>query len=379
MLVQAAKNHFNNPKVQARVAGALRKLSANDENKHEIAEAGGIEMLIESSERPPRQRRRAGGRRGRHLQPLGRRRDRAADRVAQGGIEVLINAAKAHINNVKVQARVVRALTNLSVHDANKARIASTLGIVTLIAASFEHPESAEVQAGVAGALRNLSVSPQIAQLIVEKNAIQSLMQAAQIHASNAIVQAGVAGALRNLSVNEALNRKAIVRGGGMERSTMATQIHADNEKLQSEVTSIAREIASGARSSARREDTGCALPRAVCVCVCVCVCVLRRRAARSSWRPWAAREGRDSPVCRVAAKWRAAGSRLCRTAVCLQHRRGRRRARWMASVPKFVAPSARCAAKAASDGTNPKRGSTISGRRQTQCKLHARPCESAK
>ena len=49
MLVEAAQNHFGNAKVQARVAGALRKLSANDENKHEIAEAGGITMLVHSS------------------------------------------------------------------------------------------------------------------------------------------------------------------------------------------------------------------------------------------------------------------------------------------------------------------------------------------
>ena len=32
------------------VAGALRKLSANDENKREVASLGGIEMLIRSSE-----------------------------------------------------------------------------------------------------------------------------------------------------------------------------------------------------------------------------------------------------------------------------------------------------------------------------------------
>ena len=49
MLVDAAKHHYDNAKVQARVAGALRKLSANDENKHEIAETGGIPMLIHSA------------------------------------------------------------------------------------------------------------------------------------------------------------------------------------------------------------------------------------------------------------------------------------------------------------------------------------------
>ena len=49
MLVEAAKHHYGNAKVQARVAGALRKLSANDENKHEIADADGIPMLIHSA------------------------------------------------------------------------------------------------------------------------------------------------------------------------------------------------------------------------------------------------------------------------------------------------------------------------------------------
>jgi hypothetical protein len=169
--------------------------------------------------------------------------DEIEQMIAQhGGIEVLINAAKAHIDNVKVQARVVRALTNLSVHEENKARIASTLGIATLIESSFQHLESAEVQAGVAGALRNLSVSPSIAQLIVEKNAIQSLVQAAQAHSTNAIVQAGVAGALRNLSVNES-NRKQIIACGGIAALDMAATLHAENEKLQIEVAGARRNL----------------------------------------------------------------------------------------------------------------------------------------
>ena len=53
---------------------------------------------------------------------------------------------------------MVRALTNLSVHESNKPRIATLIGITALINASLQHGDSAEVQAGVAGALRNLSV-----------------------------------------------------------------------------------------------------------------------------------------------------------------------------------------------------------------------------
>ena len=41
------------------MAGALRKLSANDENKHEIAETGGIPMLIHSAKVRVRARARA--------------------------------------------------------------------------------------------------------------------------------------------------------------------------------------------------------------------------------------------------------------------------------------------------------------------------------
>jgi hypothetical protein len=55
-------------------------------------------------------------------------------------------------------------------------------------------------------------------------------------------VQAGVAGALRNLSVTEA-NRKAIIKCGGMEALVLASQIHAENEKLQSEVAGAPRTL----------------------------------------------------------------------------------------------------------------------------------------
>ena len=51
------------------------------------------------------------------------------------------------------------------------------------------------------------------------------------------------AGALRNLSVKAAL-REAIVAGGGMETLAMATQVHADNEKLQAEVAAALRNLA---------------------------------------------------------------------------------------------------------------------------------------
>ena len=54
---------------------------------------------------------------------------------------MLINAAKAHINNVKVQARVVRALTNLSVHEENKARpLPLPAFYPTCSTTSYSHP-----------------------------------------------------------------------------------------------------------------------------------------------------------------------------------------------------------------------------------------------
>ena len=55
------------------------------------------------------------------------------------------------MGNVKVQARVVRALTNLSVHEGNKPKIATVHGIGALINASLEHGDSAE---------RTLTLSP---------------------------------------------------------------------------------------------------------------------------------------------------------------------------------------------------------------------------
>ena len=64
---------------------------------------------------------------------------------------------------------MVRALTNLSADDANKARIGSEEGVATLVQASLAHGDSAAVQAGVAGALRNLSVSAEVAQLIIDQ------------------------------------------------------------------------------------------------------------------------------------------------------------------------------------------------------------------
>jgi len=71
------------------VAGALRKLSANDENKHEIADADGIAMLIHS--------------------------------------------AKVHLDNAVVQAGVAGALSNLSVDDEIEQLIATQGGIDALV------------------------------------------------------------------------------------------------------------------------------------------------------------------------------------------------------------------------------------------------------
>ena len=95
--------------MQARVAGALRKLSANDENKHEIASSGGIEMLIHSSE--------------------------------------------IHLNNAVVQAGVAGALSNLSVDDDIEQQIAGHNGIEVLIKAAKAHLaifEKAFLKAGLA-------------------------------------------------------------------------------------------------------------------------------------------------------------------------------------------------------------------------------------
>ena len=84
VLVDAAARH-QVIEVQARVAGALRKMSATDENKREIAEAGGVRALIESS--------------------------------------------RMHLDNAMVQASVAGVLSNLSVDDEIEREIASEGGI----------------------------------------------------------------------------------------------------------------------------------------------------------------------------------------------------------------------------------------------------------
>ena len=53
--------------------------------------------------------------------------------AAANGIKVLVDAAKHHYDNAKVQARVAGALRKLSANDENKHEIAETGGIPMLV------------------------------------------------------------------------------------------------------------------------------------------------------------------------------------------------------------------------------------------------------
>ena len=267
ILVAAAKNHLNNLKVIARVAGALRKLSELEENKKEVAETGGVETLVKAAEvhldNGIVQAAVAGVLSNLSVD------DEIEKQIASiQGIECLINGAKAHLTNAKVQGRVMRALTNLSVHDANKERIASTLGIATLIQSAAAHPDAPEVQAGVAAALRNLSINSKIAETIAQTdNAVSSLVTAAKKHPKSAIVQAGVAGALRNLSANEG-SKKTILDAGAVAVLDAAAAEHPENEKLQTELAGARKnlvgvESAPGPASAAKKGKKKLKLPAA--------------------------------------------------------------------------------------------------------------------
>ena len=141
------------------MAGAISNLSVDDEIEQQIATQGGIDSLIEASRA--------------HVGNV-----KVHTSAAQTSLILTATPTSPHLSllitlisprsphTAQVQARVVRALTNLSVHEANKNKIATVKGIQALIGASLEHGDSAEVQAGVAGALRNLSVSVDIAQVV---------------------------------------------------------------------------------------------------------------------------------------------------------------------------------------------------------------------
>ena len=80
------------PKVLKRVSGALRKLSANPEHKHEVAEEDGIQMLLKASQK--------------------------------------------HLADAVVQAGVMGVLCNLSVDDEIEQTVADAGGVEQLIRAA---------------------------------------------------------------------------------------------------------------------------------------------------------------------------------------------------------------------------------------------------
>jgi len=180
--VDAAREHHSYARLQARVAGALRKLLVHNDARREVAATGGVAVLIRASQEHSLDAMLLAGFTG-ALANLTEAYEFSVVVVADGGVEALLDITQAHGDKPRVLCRGTRALANMAATELGKARLSTARAIGTLIDASIGQPVLSEVQANVASALCSLSTSEPTRKLIINCGGMGALREAAQMHA----------------------------------------------------------------------------------------------------------------------------------------------------------------------------------------------------
>eukprot|EP00742_Colponemidia_sp_Colp-10_P002373 GILJ01002530.1.p1 GENE.GILJ01002530.1~~GILJ01002530.1.p1 ORF type:complete len:385 (+),score=57.92 GILJ01002530.1:270-1424(+) len=150
----------------------------------------------------------------------------------QGGVHLVLEAMKNHPHSAVVQANGCWALVNLALVTNHKILIVEQNGVSLILNAMRNHPNEAEVQYRACFVLVNLAIPEANKSMIVDQGGIALVIAAMKLHPKHAMLQHRACLVLRNLAFRHD-NRPVLRREGAVEMIKMAMSLHPTDEMLQ--------------------------------------------------------------------------------------------------------------------------------------------------
>ncbi|XP_059200162.1 armadillo repeat-containing protein 6 [Centropristis striata] len=165
--------------------------------------------------------------------------------LEQNGLKVLVEAAKAHLDNTSVLSELCATLSRLAVRNEFCQDICDLGGlklIMTLLADSYESPELVRQ---VLSAIRAIAGNDDVKDAVVNAGGVQLIVIAMNRHMSNCAVCEQGCACLSVLALRKPNNCKVIMENGGALAAVQAMKTHANAVNVQKQACMLMRNLVS--------------------------------------------------------------------------------------------------------------------------------------
>ncbi|KAM9349443.1 armadillo repeat-containing protein 6 [Symphorus nematophorus] len=165
--------------------------------------------------------------------------------LEHNGLKVLIEAAKAHLDNTSVLSEICATLSRLAVRNEFCQDICDLGGLklmMTLLADCYESPELVRQ---VLSAIRAVAGNDDVKDAVVNAGGVQLIVIAMNRHISNSGVCEQGCACLSVLALRKPNNCKVIMENGGALAAVQAMKAHTDAVNVQKQACMLIRNLVS--------------------------------------------------------------------------------------------------------------------------------------
>lgn len=172
--------------------------------------------------------------------------------LEQNGLKVLIETAKAHLNNTSVLSDICATLSCLAVRNEFCQDISDLGGLklmLTLLADSYETPELVKQ---VLSAIKSVAGNDDVKDAVVSAGGVPLIVMAMNRHLTNASVCEQGCACLSVLALRKPNNCKVIMENSGALAAVQSMKAHADAANVQKQACMLLRNLVSRMRNYSR-------------------------------------------------------------------------------------------------------------------------------
>lgn len=233
-IVHVMRDFFESASVQSNCMHELANLQMTADDCDAVAEAGGLEAIVDAMERFPQNE---------DLQMCA---SRALCNVAGtpenqmallevGAVDVLLGITMENFaNQPELQEHALAALANLAALEANLEPLLGKNVVIRVVQSMNKHGDDNQVQMNGCTVITNLaSHSTPLKVSVMMAGGGGAVVMSMVLHSKDPQVQEKGLEALRNLSANCDENKAELAHIGGIDASISAMQVHRDDPYVQ--------------------------------------------------------------------------------------------------------------------------------------------------
>ncbi|KAK2895375.1 armadillo repeat-containing protein 6 isoform X1 [Channa argus] len=165
--------------------------------------------------------------------------------LENNGLKVLIEAAKAHLNNMSVVSEICATLSRLAVRNEFCQDICDLGGLKLMIKLLGDSYESAELVRQVLCAIRAVAGNDDVKDAVVNADGVQLIVTAMNRHMTNSAVCEQGCACLSVLALRKPNNCSVIMENGGALAAIQSMKSHTDAVNVQKQACMLLRNLVS--------------------------------------------------------------------------------------------------------------------------------------